>query len=157
MSPRRRSNTITVENWPDLRFRFYPGKILSAGRVKGSRCIRVRIENHDPSQRDRVHEIDMPSPRPGNRTSNFLKACGVEALEVGTRIDLDQLVGLVVEFRPRLRADGEPERFDFKAIPVRSACETPPTTIDTNPRGDDVETSQAVDLSLGGPPSSMAD
>jgi len=125
--PRKKTNTITVVDWPKLRKdRRYAARIKSVKSQRSSNCLRVTLENLDPSQQGRAHSLSLPLPlRPGTKTCAFLAACDIDATKVGTTIDLDQLVGRVVGFRPYGQ---EPERFEFEPIPDPSTVETAPAT-----------------------------
>jgi Holliday junction DNA helicase RuvB len=57
---------VTVIAWPGLRRgRFYPGRVKSIKLQRASKCLRVTIENLDPSQLSRIHEIDLRLPALG--------------------------------------------------------------------------------------------
>jgi len=81
--------------------------------------LQVTIENLDPIQLRRIHELELPLPlRPGNRACAFLAACGIDATAVGTTVDLDRLAGVIVGMRFRgLDANGA-EGFDFEPVPT---------------------------------------
>lgn len=117
--PRRKANTLTVQPWPKLRKgRLYKGKVKTVHLKKASHCLKVRIVNLDPSQADRIHEMDLPLPvRPGNRTCAFLAACGIDATTVGNTVNLDQTADRVIGLRSRGQGDNGSEEFDFEEIP----------------------------------------
>lgn len=118
MSPRKH-NMITVEAWSKMRTgRLYKGMIKKAHIEKASNCLHVTIENLDPAQLGRIHEMDLPLPvRPGNRTSLFLVACGIDAATAGTTICLDQVTDVIVGMRCRSPDASGSEDFDFEQIP----------------------------------------
>ena len=121
--PRRKTNTVTVEPWPDLKpGRLYRGRVRTLAVDKAGNRLCLIVENLNTVQQGRVHEIDLPLPvRPGNHTAAFLAACGLDANEIGTTIDLDRLVGGVVGLRPRLPAADHAEVFDFEKVARPSA------------------------------------
>ena len=121
--PRKKTNTLTVVDWTKLhKGRRYAAKVKSVKLQRASNCLRVTLENLDPSQQGRGHSVSLPLPlRPGTKTCAFLAACGIDATKVGTTIDLDQLVGRVVGFRPYGQ---EPEQFEFEPIPDPPTVET---------------------------------
>jgi hypothetical protein len=125
--PRKKTNTITVVDWPKLRKgHLYPVRIQDTRLRSASNCFHVKFENLDPAQQGRPMSIDFQLPlRPRSRACCFLAACGIDATKVGTTIDLDQLVGRIVGFRPY---GPEPEQFEFEPIPGPSTVETPSAT-----------------------------
>ena len=124
MSPRK-NNVITIESWPKLKpGGFYQGRVKKAHVEKVSNSLRVTIENLDPTQLGRIHEMDLPLPaRPGNRVCLFLVACGINAAAAGTTICLDQIANAVVGMRFRGTAANGSEEFDFEKIPDSSTTE----------------------------------
>jgi hypothetical protein len=122
--PPHKKNIVTTKPWPALRKgRLYEVQIKSAAPDKAASVLRVTLENLDPTQQGRTHEVHLPLPlRPGNRACAFLTACGIDATAVGTTVDLDRLPGGTVGMRFRgLDADGA-EEFDFKqAAPASPA------------------------------------
>jgi hypothetical protein len=125
MSPRK-NNVITVEPWSKLRpGRLYRGRVKEARVVKKSNLLHVVIENLDPRQLGRSHQIDLPLPaRPGNKVGVFLEACGFTADTAGKTICLDEVVGAMVGMRYRGAAANGAEEFDFEKIARVSSIET---------------------------------
>jgi hypothetical protein len=116
--PRRQKNIVTTEAWPTLREgRLYRARIRSAAPDKAASALRVTLENLEPTQVGRIHELKLPLPlRPGNRVCAFLTACGIDATTVGTTVDLDPLDGVIVGMRFRgLDANGA-EEFEFEKV-----------------------------------------
>jgi len=116
---------ITVEAWSKMRTgRLYKGKVKKAHIEKAGNCLHVSIENLDPTQLGRIHEIDLPLPaRPGDRTCVLLMACGIDATAVGATICLDQVANATVGLRFRGSGPDGTEEFDFEKIPDSSAIE----------------------------------
>ena len=116
--PRRKTNIVTVEPWPDLKpGRLYKGRVRTLSVDKAGNRLRLIVENLNPVQQGRIHEIDLPLPvRPGNPTAAFLTACGLDANEIGTTIDLDRIVGGVVGLRCRPPAADQVEAFEFEKV-----------------------------------------
>ena len=147
MSPRK-NNLITVEAWPKLRpGRVYKGRVKDASIEKKSNVLHVVIENLNPRQFGRIHEIDLPLPvRPGNHTCSFLLACGIEATAVGATVCLDQIANTMVAMRFRgPGADGTDE-FDFEKVSDSTSIETdgshqnPAKQADSEPSAEDPTT-----------------
>ncbi len=124
--PRRRKNSITIEPWPPLRSDgLYEGVIRSFYLDDASSALHVRIVNLDPEQGGRIHTVDLPLPvRPGNHTSEFLMACGLNATKVGTTLDLDKIVNRSVGLLPRHQTDDGSDLFDFVQMPQGPTAET---------------------------------
>jgi hypothetical protein len=121
--PRRKTNIITVEPWPELRpGQLYEARIRNAVPDKAAGFLQVTAENLDPSQSGRIHETSVPLPvRPGNRACAFVGACGIDATVVGTSVDLDLIINAVIGMRFRgLDANGA-EAFDFERVPTAPA------------------------------------
>jgi hypothetical protein len=71
----------------------------------------------------RIHEVKLPLPiRPGNRACAFLAACGIDATAVGTVVDLDRIVNVMVGMRVRPVPANGSEEFDFEPISRRPAA-----------------------------------
>jgi len=137
--PRKKTNTITVVDWTKLHEgRRYAAKVKSVKLQRASNCLRVTLENLDPAQQGRRHQIELGLPlRPGTKTCAFLAACGIDATKVGTTIDVDQLVGRVVGFRPYGQ---EPEKFEFEPILDPPTVETDQATEGTEMKRSESET-----------------
>ena len=115
MSPRK-NNVLTVEGWPDPKLsKLYKGRV---GRIetKGKpKCLHVTIENLDPSQLGRIHDVSLPLPlRPGNRTCSFLTACGTDVSTVGTKVCLDDITGATIGMRFGSVAQDGSQQIDFE-------------------------------------------
>ena len=113
MSPRK-NNVITVEGWPDPKLgKLYKGRIRTSD-VKGKpKCLHVTIENLDPSQLGRIHDVSLLLPlRPGNRTCSFLTACGIDVSTVGTKVCLDDIAGATIG----MRFGSVAQQIDFERI-----------------------------------------
>lgn len=119
--PPRKKNIVTTEAWPALKEgRLYGARVKSAAPDKAAGFLHVTIENLDPAQLGRIHELNLPLPlRPGNRVCAFLAACGVNATAVGTAVDLDRIVNIVVGMRFRGLGANDAEEFDFEPIARR--------------------------------------
>ena len=119
MSPRKRY--ITVEEWPPLRkSELYKGVVKSIASNRKGKKLDVTIENLDPTQLGRIHQLTLPLPiHPGSTTSLFLSACGTDASHIGKRVCLDDVVGATVGmiFGSDLSDD---EQIDFKKIDHRT-------------------------------------
>ena len=128
----RKKDFITVTEPPPLkRGKLYPGRILAI--TKDKKSVRVRIENLDAFHVGRVHEAELPlAVWPGNRTSQFFGAAGIDANRPGEKISVDDCIGRTVGMRfdapdeditaitfeplptkrPRSRDDSEKEQAD---------------------------------------------
>jgi hypothetical protein len=125
MSPRK-NNVLTVEAWPDPKSgKLYKGRIR-ASDVKGkSKYLHVTIENLDPSQIGRIHDVSLPLPlRPGNRTCSFLTACGIDVSTVGTRVCLDDITGATIGIRFGAVALDGSQQVDFEKTENTSKIHT---------------------------------
>ena len=90
MSPRR--EFIVVNEWPTLKSHSYHVQVINIAADKKANILKVSLNNLDPGQLGRIHEIELPlAVHPGSRTSQFLMACGIEANECGTRVYLDAI------------------------------------------------------------------
>ena len=129
MSPRK-NNVITVEGWPDPKLgKLYKGKIRTSD-VKGkAKCLHVTIENLDPSQLGRIHDVSLPLPvRPGSKTSLFLATCGIDVSIVGTKVCLDDISGTTIGMRFGSVAQNGSQQIDFERI-EDSQSKQPETSI----------------------------
>ena len=128
MSPRK-NNTLTIEGWSDpKKDKLYKGKVEKVDVDRKSKCLRVTIENLNPSQLGRIHEVSLPLPvRPGNRTCSFLTACGIDARTIGTKVCLDDITGAAIGMRFGAVAQDESQQVDFERIedPSRVQANTP--------------------------------
>lgn len=117
MSPRNKS-VITVKGWPDpKKGKLYKGVVRTA--INKTKFVRVTIENLDPSQLGRIHNIDLPLPiRPSryHETCAFLMACGIDATINGVSIDLNEVVGTTVGMRFGTASQDGSEQIDFERI-----------------------------------------
>jgi len=97
----QKKNTLTVEDWPRPKAgKRYKGLVKQIKVDKKTKSLRVTIENLDPTQSGRIHDIVLLFPvRPGSRTSRFLGAAGIEANTVGKQVIIDNIVGTVVGMR----------------------------------------------------------
>jgi hypothetical protein len=140
MSPRK-TNTITVEPWPKLRAGWlYKGEIKKAQIEKASNSLRIEVENLDPTQSGRIHEIDLPLPvRPGNRTCLFLVACGINATTAGTTVCLDQITTATVDMRFRGSDANGADNFDFEKVSGPPAAMSTSTDRPRGQREDDAD------------------
>jgi hypothetical protein len=125
MSPRK-DNTLTIVGWSDpKKGKLYKGRVKKAEVNKKAKCLRVIIENLNPSQLGRIHEVSLPLPvRPGNRTCSFLTACGIDAGAVGTRISLEDITGATVGMRFSAPGQDGSQHVDFETI--EDSSQTPP-------------------------------
>jgi hypothetical protein len=125
MSPRK-NNIITVKAWPNPKKRkLYKGLVREA--VKSPGKAHVVIENLDPTQLGRIHEIDLPlPPRPSqyHKTCSFLMACGMDASSDGVSIDLNEIVGITVGMRFGDFAQDGSEQIDFERTEDTSQVQT---------------------------------
>jgi hypothetical protein len=117
MSPRK-DNTLTVVGWSDpKKGKLYKGRIKKAEVNKKAKCLFVTIENLNPSQLGRIHEVTLPLPvRPGNQTCAFLTACGIAASTVGTKISLEDICGVTIGMRFGAIAEDGWQQIDFKRV-----------------------------------------
>jgi hypothetical protein len=125
--PRRNKKTrvITVEPYTDLIVNHvYEATIKDYTLHEASNRLRVTMENCDPLQEGRLHQVEMRLPvHPLDRTCRFLAACGIEATEIGTQIQIDLILGCHIGLRYRGQ-DGGTEAFDFDQIVPPPATET---------------------------------
>ena len=130
MSPRK-NNILTVEAWPNPRKgKLYKGIVKKADVDKKAKCLHVTIENLDPTQLGRIHEMDLPLPvRPSrnHKTCAFLMACGIDATVDGVSIDLNEIAGVTIGMRFGAVAEDRSQRIDFERIedPSRVQANTP--------------------------------
>ena len=100
MSPRK-NNVLIVKGWPNpKKGKLYKGIIRKADN--DARHINVVIENLDPSQLGRTHEIDLPLPiRPSkyHKTCSFLLACGIDAGSDGASVEINDVIGVTIGLR----------------------------------------------------------
>ena len=117
MSPRK-NNTLTIVGWSDpKKGKLYKGKVEKADVDRKSKCLRVTIENLNPSQLGRIHEVSLPLPvRPGNQTCSFLTACGIDASTIGTKVCLDDIVDAAIGMRFGTVAQDGSQQVDFERI-----------------------------------------
>ena len=96
MSPQKRY--LTVEEYPPVKEgEVYRVRVKNIAIDKKNKTLNVIVENLDPTQLGRRHQLSLPLPiRPGNTTSLFLTACGTDASHVGNKVCLDDVVGVVV-------------------------------------------------------------
>jgi hypothetical protein len=94
----------------------YKGIIRSIEIDKKSTSLRVTIENLDPSQSGRIHEITLPAALfVGSKTARFIAAAGQDANTVGKQICIDEIVGAVVGMRFGT-PDGSDKDIEFERI-----------------------------------------
>jgi hypothetical protein len=128
MSPRK-NNVLTVEGWSDpKKGKLCKGIVKKADVGKKQKRIFVIIENLNPTQLGRIHEVSFDLPvRPGNRTSLFLIACGIDANTIGTKICLEDIVNTTIGMRFGAVAEDRSQRIDFERIedPSRVQANTP--------------------------------
>lgn len=107
----------TVEAWPPLKIgKSYKGRVRQIKLNKKVKRLHVTIENIDSSMLGRMHEHDFHDRiYPGNSTSSFLSACGIDANTVGKQICLDDIVGIFIGMRFSA-ADGSDKEIEFKRI-----------------------------------------
>ena len=117
MSPRK-NNVLTVEGWPDPKLgKLYKGRVGRSEAKGKPKCLHVTIENLDPNQLGRIHYVSLPLPvRPGNQTSSFLTACGIDASTVGTKVCLDDIAGATIGMRFGTVAQDGSQQVDFERI-----------------------------------------
>ena len=127
MSPRK-NNTLTIVGWSDpKKGKLYKGKVEKVDVDRKSKCLRVTIENLNPSQLGRIHEVSLPLPvRPGNRTCSFLTACGIDARTVGAKVCLDDITGADIGMRFGTIAQDGSQQVDFERI--EDSSDTKPGT-----------------------------
>ena len=98
MSPRKNNMLIVQDRSNPKKGKLYKGIVRKA--KKKSQYVHVIIENLDPTQLGRMHELNLDLPfRPGNRTSLFLTACGIDADTAGTKVCLDHIVNTTIGMR----------------------------------------------------------
>ena len=117
MSPRK-NNMITIEAWPEpKRGRLYKGIVRKVDIDNKAKCVHVTIENLDPSQLGRIHDVNLPLPvRPGNKTSSFLAACGIDVNTVGAKVCLDDIIGATIGMMFGTVAQDGSQEVDFERI-----------------------------------------
>ena len=127
MSPRK-NNTLTIVGWSDpKKGKLYKGKVEKVDVDRKSKCLRVTIENLNPSQLGRIHEVSLSLPvRPDNRTCSFLTACGIDARTVGAKVCLDDITGAAIGMRFSPVAQDGSQQVDFERI--ESSSSTQPDT-----------------------------
>jgi hypothetical protein len=117
MSPRK-NNVLTVEGWPDPKpSKLYKGRVEKSETKGKPKCLHVTIENLDPSQLGRIHDVSLPLPvRPGNLTSSFLMACGIDVSTVGTKVCLDNITDAIIGMRFGMVGKDGAQQVDFEKI-----------------------------------------
>lgn len=127
MSPRK-NNILTVEGWPKLKKgKFYKGKVKKININRKSKSLNVTIENLDPTQLGRIHDIELPLPvRPRSKAYSFISACGIDAGTIGTKICLDDLSDAIICMRFSTNQEDGIQKIDFKRIEKASNKTTDP-------------------------------
>lgn len=117
MSPRK-NNVLAVEGWPDPKSgKLYKGRVRRIEAKGKPKRLHVTIENLDPSQLGRIHDVSLPLPvRPGNRTCLFLTACGIDVSTVGTKVCLDDIAGVTIGMRFGTVAQNGSQQIGFERI-----------------------------------------
>jgi hypothetical protein len=117
MSPRK-NNILTIEGWAKLKKgKLYKGKVKKVIVNKKNKSLLVTIENLDPSQLGRIHDIELPLPvRPGSKAYPFINACGIDAGTIGTKICLDDLSDAIIGIRFSTNQEDAIQQVDFKKI-----------------------------------------
>ena len=128
MPRRKKTQMITVEPCPDLIVdHVYPGIIKEYTLHDASNRLRVVVENCDSRQEGRVHQAELHLPvHPLDRSCRFFMACGIEATEIGTPIQIDLIVGRHIGLRYRGQGVDGTETFDFER-----ASASPAEDVDT--------------------------
>ncbi|MHC4538771.1 MAG: hypothetical protein ACYS74_03195 [Planctomycetota bacterium] len=125
MSPRKK-NVHIVKNWPKpKKGKLYKG-IIRKVDTNTTRAHLV-IENIDPTQLGRTHEIDLPLPIRPNRyhkTCYFLMTCGIDATSNGISVDFDQIIGITVGMRFGAVAQDGSQQVDF--VRIKDSPDTQP-------------------------------
>jgi hypothetical protein len=125
MSPRKKK-VLTVRGWPNPRKgKLYKGIIKKA--FDKTQYIHLIIENLDPTQLGRIHEIDLPLPiRPSkyHRTCSFLIACGIDANIDGMEIDLNHIIDTTIGMRFRTAGQDGAQQIDFERVDDTSQIRT---------------------------------
>lgn len=125
MSPRKK-NILTVKGWRNPRKgKLYKGIIKKV--VNETQFIHVIIENLEPTQLGRIHEIDLPLPiRPSkyHRTCSFLMACGIDANIDGIEIDLNHIIDTTIGMRFRTVGQDGIQKIDFERVDDASQNQT---------------------------------
>lgn len=109
---------LAVQAWPRHRVgKLYEGLIKQIQVDKKSKILHVTIENLDPSQSGRIHEIEFPLPiHPGSKTGRFLTAAGQDANTVGKKICIDDAVDAVVGMIFTTGAGNGNQQIEFERI-----------------------------------------
>ena len=117
MSPRKK-NVITIEAWPNpKKDKLYKGIVRKLDINKKAKRVRVTIENIDPTQLGRIHEKTLLLPaHPGDRTSRFLTACGIDADTIGKKIGPEDVAGVTVGMRFGAVAQDGSQEVSFERI-----------------------------------------
>ncbi len=123
MPRRKKTQMITVEPYPDLVIdRTYPGIIKDYTLHDASNRLRVTVENCDSRQEGRLHQVELHLPvHPLDRSCRFFVACGIEATEIGTEIQIDLIVGRHIGLRYRGQGVDGTEMFDFERVSTSPA------------------------------------
>ena len=116
---RRKIENIQVEAWPKLRVgQLYRGKVTKVSMKKRPNRLIIVIENMTCPQLGRIHEIELGLPvHPGNPTSLFLSACGIDANRIGTVIHVEHIVNCIVGLKYRGQGFHESVDFSFEILP----------------------------------------
>ena len=128
MSPR--GNMLTVKGWSNpKKGKLYKGLVKRTDNK--TTYLHINVENLDPTQLGRIHDIKLPLPvRPSiyHKTCSFLLACGINASTHGTKINLDDTIGSIIGIRFGARAQDGSQQIDFEKIKDTSST---PETMDT--------------------------
>ena len=114
----KKKRTLVVGNTPTLK----PGKLYE-GLIKHisdidykASSFHVSIENRDASQAGRIHGLTFSSQLfGGSQTDRFLTAAGLDVGMVGSQINLDDLVGVIIGMR-FCSPDCSDEQIEFERI-----------------------------------------
>ena len=117
---------LTIEGWSKLKKgRIYKDKVKRIDINRKSKSFHVTIENLDPTQLGRVHEINLPLPiRTGSKACSFISACGIDADTVGMKICLDDVNDAIIGMRFNTDEQGLSQQVDFKRIEKSSKRKT---------------------------------
>jgi hypothetical protein len=125
MSPRKK-NVLIVKGWANPKKGMLYKGIVREAKNK-TKYVHVAIENLDPTQLGRIHEIDLPLPlRPSryHRTCSFLIACGIDASIDGMKINLDNIIDTTIGMRFGTVAQNGSQKIEFERIEDTSRIQT---------------------------------
>lgn len=109
---------LQVEPWQKLiAGRAYSMRVLSVGKSKAAKGIRVILEHLDATQAGRKQEIVLPLPlHPDGITADFFRACGMQ-VATGDSISPKDVIGMTVNVRFASTPDDKHQPTAFEPAP----------------------------------------